>query len=249
MKKYYIVNFNKEDMNFHTAELLGEYEDLGYAQEAAAAGMTVEEYAANGYEPREKSADESEHEYIMSPRERQQQEIATIKERNVVLSLSDADCDRLARKAGEAGISIGELLEGFIGDLVGGTYTHGSDEEYLVKQWFDRCGFRMHEESLLQNLINLEYDVDTFLDVCDNIKQCEEDIIKSKEHPEEYDPEEITYLEDDLECYRDEYNDFTEDFRSDHKAADMDKEIELCRKWVEDYISLKEPELVQEYKR
>lgn len=185
-----------------------------------------------------------EPEYIISPRERQQQEIATIKERNVVLNLSDADCDRLARKAGEAGISIGELLEGFIGDLVGGTYSHGSDEEYLAKQWFDRCGFReFQEETLLNNLIVMGYDVDTFLDVCDNIKQCEADIIKSKEHPEEYDPEEITYLEDDLEYYRDEFNDYTEDFRSGHKAADMDKEIEICRKWRDDFASLKVPEL------
>lgn len=185
-----------------------------------------------------------EPEYIISPRERQQQEIATIKERNMVLNLSDADCDRLARKAGEAGISIGELLEGFIGDLVGGTYSHGSDEEYLAKQWFDRCGFReFQEETLLNNLIVMGYDVDTFLDVCDNIKQCEADIIKSKEHPEEYDPEEIKFLDDDLEYYRNEFNDFTEDFRSNHETADMDKEIEICRKWRDDFASLKVPEL------
>ena len=44
------------------------------------------------------------------------------------MKLSDADCDRLARKCGEHGLTIGELIENFVGDLVGGTYSNGSDE-------------------------------------------------------------------------------------------------------------------------
>lgn len=184
-----------------------------------------------------------ENKQIISPRERQEQEIETIKERNVVLKLSDADCDRLAIKAGIAGISISGLLESFIGDLVSGAYSNGSDEEYLAMQWFDRCGYGRYNSSLLYNLICKSYDIDTFLDVCEDIKQCEEDIIKSKEHPEDYDPEEITYLEDDLEYYQDEFNDFTEDYRSNHEDADMDKEIDVCRKWLDDLTALKEPKI------
>ncbi len=58
----------------------------------------------------------------MSWGEEQQKEIETIRERKITVKLSDADCDRLARKCGEHGLTIGELIENFVGDLVGGTY-------------------------------------------------------------------------------------------------------------------------------
>ena len=64
----------------------------------------------------------------MSWGEEQQKEIETIRERKITVKLSDADCDRLARKCGEHGLTIGELIENFVGDLVGGTYSNGSDE-------------------------------------------------------------------------------------------------------------------------
>ena len=59
----------------------------------------------------------------MSWGEEQQKEIETIRERKITVKLSDADCDRLARKCGEHGLTIGELIENFVGDLVGGTYS------------------------------------------------------------------------------------------------------------------------------
>ena len=52
----------------------------------------------------------------------QQKEIETIRERKITVKLSAADCDRLAIKCGEHGLTIGELIENFVGDLVGGTY-------------------------------------------------------------------------------------------------------------------------------
>ena len=55
--------------------------------------------------------------------EQQQKEIETIRERKITVKLSDADCDRLARKCGEHGLTIGELIENFVGDLVGGVLT------------------------------------------------------------------------------------------------------------------------------
>lgn len=64
----------------------------------------------------------------MSWGEEQKKEIETIRERKITVKLSDADCDRLARKCGEHGLTIGELIENFVGDLVGGTYSNGSDD-------------------------------------------------------------------------------------------------------------------------
>lgn len=76
----------------------------------------------------------------------QQKEIETIKERTIKLKLSDADCWRLSKKAASVGLTVSELLENFIGDLVAGTYSNGSDERMYANTWFDRCGFAMFPE-------------------------------------------------------------------------------------------------------
>ncbi len=61
-----------------------------------------------------------------------QEEMATIKERSISLKLSDADCERLLKKAAMCGLTVAELLQNFIGDLVDGTYSNGSDERMLA---------------------------------------------------------------------------------------------------------------------
>lgn len=76
----------------------------------------------------------------------QQKEIETIKERTIKLKLSDADCWRLSKKAAYLGISIPDLLENFIGDLVAGTYSNGSDERMYANAWYERCGFGMQQD-------------------------------------------------------------------------------------------------------
>ena len=83
----------------------------------------------------------------MSYGEEQQKEIETIRERKITVKLSDADCDRLARKCGEHGLTIGELIENFVGDLVGGTYSNGSDERDYADRWFERCWFLAYQSS------------------------------------------------------------------------------------------------------
>ena len=100
----------------------------------------------------------------MSWGEEQQKEIETIRERKITVKLSDADCDRLARKCGEHGLTIGELIENFVGDLVGGTYSNGSDERDYADQWFERCWFGMFPEpTLLNHLLHLGYEPEHYL--------------------------------------------------------------------------------------
>jgi len=73
--------------------------------------------------------------------ERQKREIATIKPRTFLVDLSDADVDRLAYHAAKAGMTMADLLKNFIGDLVEGTYSNGSDERECADAWYNRCGF------------------------------------------------------------------------------------------------------------
>ncbi len=90
--------------------------------------------------------------------ENQQKEIATIKPRTFRLDLSDADVVRIFEKAGRSGITPEELLENFIGDLVYGTYTNGSDERMAANEWYNRCGFYVgSNSSFLKYLIEFDY--------------------------------------------------------------------------------------------
>lgn len=95
--------------------------------------------------------------------EDRKKEIETIKERTLVLKLSDADCDRILQKAASHGMTVSELLESFIGDLVDGTFTNGSDERYLAEDWFNRCGFeRDDKRTLLWHLLEQNADLENF---------------------------------------------------------------------------------------
>jgi len=107
-------------------------------------------------------------------------EIETIKERTIEIKLSDADVQRLWEKSGSVGITVAELLENFIGDLVDGTYSNGSDEGDLANEWFDRCGFGMFpEDTFLSYLIQHE-NIEDFMDLFNDIEDSEK-IIAIKE--------------------------------------------------------------------
>lgn len=170
----------------------------------------------------------------------QQKEIATIRERKITVKLSDADCDRLARKCGEHGLTIGKLIENFIGDLVGGTYSNGSDERDFINQWFKRCWFGMFPEpTLLNHLLCWGYDPEYYLDTIDNIETAKEEKKYLEEHPEEADEEEASYLDDDIADWEEELKGMREDWKPE-KESNMDEEIALIRKWVTERCVLKE---------
>lgn len=165
----------------------------------------------------------------------QDNEIKTIKERTITLKLSDADCERISKKVGKHGLTVGQLLENFIGDLVSGTYSNGSDERMYAEQWFERCWFGMFpEETLLKYLLDWDYDIDDFLTIYDELKHYES-------NPEEYakEVEDAKKNGEEMLWFEQEYHDYIYEFLNNHKDADIQKEIELCRKWLSDFQSLK----------
>lgn len=110
----------------------------------------------------------------MDGREQQRKEIETIRERTITVNLSDADCHRLMLKCGESGLTVGKLVENFVGDLIDGTYSNGSDERDLVCQWFERCSFGLFQaQTLLSHLIWQGYAPESYLNALDN-EECEE---------------------------------------------------------------------------
>ena len=164
---------------------------------------------------------------------RQQKEIETIKERTITLNLSDADCNRLARKCGKYGLTIGKLLENFVGDLVDGTYSNGSDERDYANRWFERCWFGMFpEQTLLNHLLCWGHEPKDYLDTLDNIEIAQEEKKYLEEHPEEAD-EEAQYIDADIAFWEVELKDMRADWKPE-KEPNMDEELELIKKWVKE---------------
>lgn len=158
--------------------------------------------------------------------EDQNKEIESIRERTIKVKLSDADCERLTNLCGRHNMIIGELLENFIGDLVGGTYSNGSDERMYANMWFRRCYFSWSaDETLLRYMLDM-WDVEDFLTLCDEIDHY-------KEHPEEYEDDiaDAKACNEELLWFEREYNDYIEGYVQKHPEADMQKEIEAIRKW------------------
>lgn len=113
--------------------------------------------------------------------EEQQEEIKTIKPRLLSIKLSDADVKRIFEKAGSCGLTVGELLENFIGDLVDGTFSNGSDERMYAQEWFERCGFeRQAEYTFLRYLLESTNGVQEAVDAWENIKASEKTVVDMK---------------------------------------------------------------------
>jgi len=165
----------------------------------------------------------------------QQKEIATIKERTITVKLSDADCARLMDKCGACGLTVGELIENFIGDLVCGTYSNGSDEREYANRWFDRCGFSMFpEKTLLNYFLWYGMDPEEYLNMLESIEDEKKGLEYIKQHPE------LPHYENDLEAhaesiadYEEELKTMTEDWKPEGEP-DMEEEISRIKKWVEE---------------
>ena len=136
--------------------------------------------------------------------EDQKREIATIKPRTFTLQLSDADTQRIYEKAYRDGTTPAAVLEGFIGDLCDGTYSHGSDERMYAEQYYDRCCYDlMKDNTFLIWAMNEGY-IEEIKDLLETVDFAAGDIEYYKEHPEEEAPPDLTEIlqeaENDLQA-------------------------------------------------
>ncbi len=169
----------------------------------------------------------------MDYRERQKQEIATIRKKTINIKLSEADCERIYKLCGIHNIKVSELLESFIGDLIGGTYTNGSDERDYAQRYFERCGFGMFPEATLLNwLLNMGYDVyDDFLEVIDDIESGYAELEDYRKDPSVFDEEEIDFLRTDIEDWKNQIAELKADFLKNNPKANWEKEVEKVNEW------------------
>ena len=64
-----------------------------------------------------------------------------MEKRTVTLELTNEDAKAFYEKCYMDDTSPAEVLEGFINDLINGTYTRGSDERTLARDYYTRCGY------------------------------------------------------------------------------------------------------------
>lgn len=167
--------------------------------------------------------------------EQQQKEIATIKERTFKLNLSDADVTRLAIKAAKAGMSMEELLASFIGDLVCGTYSNGSDERMYAEEWYDRCGFSHFLGNDIARLANDDA-LEVMVDYCKAYQSAIEDLENTK--ADLADPECDDVFEEDVQNAEDYLASCREDIEETMSYSNCEGSLEqvvaAVLKWDEE---------------
>ncbi len=172
----------------------------------------------------------------------QDQEIKTIRGRTITLELSDADVERIWNKAGSVNLTVSKLLENFIGDLVWGTYTNGSDERMYANEWFERCGFDMFSDKTFLGYL-LEYGcIKEIIGLWEDIKDIKEELEYAKVHPAEYDADEINGLKEDLIDWQSSldktFGEYIESAKNE-EVGTLDKEMETVIEWYEGMQQMK----------
>lgn len=142
-------------------------------------------------------------------------------QRTISIRLYQDEVEELCRKSGKVGLSIGELFENFVADLIYGTHTNGSDERMYIEQWFDRCYFSiMPEETFLSYLLEMR-EIDSVLECWEILQE-----LKDLEEPDCYDKEELEIQQNTLEDYFQEYRTYTRETTEDQLEAAMEKVLE-----------------------
>jgi hypothetical protein len=163
----------------------------------------------------------------------QEKEIQTIKERTIKLKLSDADVERVFEKAGSVGLSVEELLQNFIGDLVDGTYSNGSDERMYANEWLDRCWFKMFPEKTFIKYLLDDYKLDDTINMLDEINDCKE-CLNDEEELAAMDDDSIACVKDELAGLEEELNDLFNDYKAHGgRAESLEIAISEVIKWQE----------------
>lgn len=186
----------------------------------------------------------------------QHDEIKTIKPRKIILNLSDADAERITNKAAACGLTVGELLENFIGDLVGGTYSNGSDERAHAGAWFDRCGFswlynqtfttyalnNWIMESVTEAITNIEDTKADIIYTTENIKRLEADAAADPDEIAD-EKEELNALQEDLKAFNDELSELYDEYAKackDENPEPLEKAVAGVMEYIKSLEELRD---------
>lgn len=160
------------------------------------------------------------------------QEMNTIRERKIEIRLSDADCMRIADVSGSCGLTVGEFLSRFIGDLIYGTCCTCDRGNMYANKWFERCGYEYNTEGNMIAYLHEQCEFVEFVELLEDIKFVKECIGRGLEDKQIYEIE----LDDgltlkDLETVYDVY---VTNFLALYPNADIEQEVKACIEWAKE---------------
>lgn len=149
-----------------------------------------------------------------------------VSKRTVGIQMSDEDAEKLSALAAKHGMTAGELLSSFVGDLICGSQTNGADERDYARLWLNRRYGYWENDSLLAHLADSDPDVNA---VVDEFLTQYDDWKLSLEHPEEFSDEFADCPGEKLYCQM-----VVEDYLKGWNHADdiPEEEILKCRQWL-----------------
>lgn len=152
-----------------------------------------------------------------------------LKERQLKINLTDDEVERISREAGKVNLTVPELLENFIADLVGSNRRNGSDECDRADAWFERCWFSMFpEETFLRFMLTEYYSVADFVTTYSTMCSFEEDLMGAT------DEEEIRSIREDIDGLRKELEETVSEYRERNPQAEVT--LEMCAEQLERWM-------------
>ena len=159
------------------------------------------------------------------------------------LELLKADYMDVCKLSAVYGVSVEELLENFLCDLVYGKGSNGSDECYHARKWFDRCWFGMNAEAtntFLKYLIE-NADVDDFIERYQHLKECEEELENWTEQHLEL--EEAEALQKEIDYQREIVKEYYADYMKEvDKPESYEDGAAAIMKWADECNFRNNPE-------
>ncbi|MBP3609503.1 MAG: hypothetical protein J6J42_04100 [Lachnospiraceae bacterium] len=174
---------------------------------------------------------------MLTEKEQQKLELKTVREKKIIVNLSEADCDRLYNLCGEHGLTVSGLLECFIGNLVRGTKSCDSAAEDVAGLWMERCRVAMRSEkngrTFLQHLLE-GAEAERFCQVLEFIEDTETDLAKYEKSPELFKNHAVEQLKEMYAYWKKEYRQYVNEYMKMYPKADIETEIAVVKTWYAD---------------
>ena len=157
--------------------------------------------------------------------------------RTITLQLSNNHCNDILKLCGKYSLTVSELLEIFLMDLIGES---SGDEYFIIQSWVKRHSFELASEgSLLSFLYEEGLETRDFIQLYYNIVSIEE-AIKNMEifgaSSEKFRMEEAI-----LKSYVKEFIDYKARYLEENPKADWETEVEKVKAWSYDACCLQWP--------
>lgn len=149
------------------------------------------------------------------------------KTRTLKLKLTDDDVEQIVEKAARNSITVGQLVSGFICDLVDGSQTNGSDERRLANEYLDRCAYSWdNEPTFLTSLIDGDF-----------LQIIAENLHTIQLYGDSDDPDDVLEVQEakaEIEVYYDSYKEVYGD-----RAETLHDGLQAVKRYIADLTQLK----------